>query len=79
MSSLSFLNGNNALLKKLIGLVKQPDSQTNSDVDDKAWLEKVIKGIIKKTKKAPGALDNLERAITNRDSATDCITFPRYS
>lgn len=77
-SSLSFLSGNHALVKKLLGLVKKPEFQSNSaESDDKAWREKAIKSIIKKIKNTPGALDNLERAISNRDSNTDCVTLTR--
>lgn len=80
MTSLSFLTGNGGLVRKLLGFVQNPDNdrRNQNDIDqEKNLLEKTIKGIIKKTKKNPGALENLERAITNRDSTTECVTLPR--
>ncbi|XP_067938973.1 mothers against decapentaplegic homolog 3-like [Watersipora subatra] len=78
---LNFLSGGSgALVRKLMGFVLNPDNNRRNQTDiqqDKNWLEKTVKGIIKKTKKNPVALDNLERAITNRDSTTECVTLSR--
>lgn len=69
----SFLPGNNSAQKNLLKFVKQADrNQNNSDCH-----EKTVKTIIKKIKSNPGALSNLEKAITHEDSSTDCVTFPR--
>ncbi|RNA23683.1 hypothetical protein BpHYR1_009684 [Brachionus plicatilis] len=38
--------------------------------------EKAIRALVKKLKKTPGALEELEKAITNRDSNTKCIICP---
>ena len=79
---LNFLSGGSgALVRKLMGFVLNPDNNRRNQTDiqqDKNWLEKTVKGIIKKTKKNPVALDNLERAITNRDSTTECVTLSRF-
>ena len=41
--------------------------------------EKAIRALVKKLKKTPGALEELEKAITNRDPNTKCITIPLKS
>lgn len=58
------------LIKKLSGLKKVDDRE------DK-WSEKAIKGLVKLAKKY-NFLDDLERALTTRDSNTRCIIIPRY-
>lgn len=74
-----FSGGNHGtLVRKLLGFVQHPENNRRNSEDDRTWPEKTIKSIIKKTKKIPGALENLERAVTNRDSSTECITLPRY-
>lgn len=79
-SSLNFLSGGNGnLLKKLMGFVQNPSEENNinNSEQDRTASEKTVKSIIKKFKKSPGALENLERAITNRDSTTECFTMSR--
>lgn len=68
------------MVRKLLGFVKNPEqSLDDSNNSEDRWPEKAIKSIIKKLKKVPGGLENLEKAVTNRDSNTECITFSRYS
>ena len=75
-----FSGGNHAtLVKKLLGFVQHPDNNKKNTEDDRAWPEKTIKSIIKKIKKIPGALENLETAVTFKDSSTECVTLPRYA
>lgn len=85
---MSFLpGGNSQLVKKLLGCVQHSENNRLSHLNSNnesgemstQWIEKAIKSIVKKLKKSdhPGAAENLERAISNRDSTTDCVTFSK--
>lgn len=50
----------------------QPQSISNHN----KLCEKAIRALVKKLKKTPGALEELERAITTRDQSTKCIIIP---
>lgn len=41
------------------------------------WSEKAVKSLVKKLKKS-GSVDELERAISEKNGNTKCITIPRY-
>jgi len=56
------------IVKKLLGFKK-------GDGEDK-WSEKAVKSLVKKLKKT-GGLDELERAVTEQNATTNCITIPR--
>lgn len=43
---------------------------------DFKWTEKAVRSLAKKLKKG-GMLDELEKAVTNQDSSTACVTIPR--
>lgn len=51
------------------------DSQQQQHHHNK-MCEKAIRTLVKKLRKTPGALDELERAITTRDPTTKCIIVP---
>lgn len=40
------------------------------------WSEKAVKSLVKKLKKA-GGLEELEKAISEQNTSTKCITIPR--
>ena len=67
-----------AVVKKLLGFKAQPfDPQlTTTDANHNKMCEKAIRALVKKLKKSPGALEELERAITTRDHSTKCIIIP---
>lgn len=52
-------------------------SSTNSQLSNHNKLcEKAIRQLVKKIKKNPGALEELEKAITTRNPNTKCISIP---
>ena len=61
------------IIKRLLGWKKGDQNEK-----DEKWCEKEVKSLVKKLKKTDG-LDELEKAITNQDSNTKCITIQRYS
>ena len=61
------------IIKRLLGWKKGDQNEK-----DEKWCEKAVKSLVKKLKKTDG-LDELEKAITNQDSNTKCITIQRYS
>ena len=46
------------------------------DEDDK-WAEKAIDSLVKKLKKQRGSLEELEKALSQPNSPTKCVTIPR--
>ncbi|KAH3874605.1 mothers against decapentaplegic homolog 3-like isoform X2 [Dreissena polymorpha] len=58
------------IVKRLLSLKK-----CDSEKEDK-WSEKAVKSLVKKLKKT-GGLDELEKAVTQQDPSTKCITIPR--
>lgn len=50
--------------------------QTQTLSNHNKQCEKAIKALVKKLKKTPGALEELERAVTTRDAHTKCIIIP---
>jgi hypothetical protein len=75
-----------AIVKKLMGFKVNPidtssasasaTSSTISLSNHNKMCEKAIRALVKKLKKTPGALEELERAITSRDPNTKCIVIP---
>jgi hypothetical protein len=51
-----------------------PSSQSSSNHNK--WCEKEIRMLVKKLKKTPGGIEELERAVTTRDPNTKCIVIP---
>ena len=75
---MSFLSGGNSSAQKnLLKFIKRSDKNQNSSEDERNWIEKTAKTIIKRIKGTDGALSNLEKAITCEDSSTSCVTLPR--
>lgn len=60
------------VVKRLLGWKKGPEG---SSAEDK-WSEKAVKSLVKKLKKS-GAIEELERALSNQTSHTKCVTIPR--
>lgn len=58
------------IVKRLLSLKKG-----DREKEDK-WSEKAVKSLVKKLKKT-GGLDELEKAVTQQDANTKCITIPR--
>ncbi|KAK2176279.1 hypothetical protein NP493_673g02034 [Ridgeia piscesae] len=56
-------------VKRLLGW-KQGD-------EEEKWAEKAVDSLVKKLKKKKGALEELERALSNPGAATKCVTIPR--
>ena len=52
------------------------NNNANAQLNHNKLCEKAIRALVKKLKKTPGALEELERAITTRDSNTKCILLP---
>ncbi|XP_055527861.1 protein mothers against dpp [Wyeomyia smithii] len=70
LSSLSsFFSFTNPAVKKLLGW-KQGDEQEN-------WAEKAVESLVKKLKKQKGALEDLERALSNPGQPSKCVTIAR--
>ena len=56
-------------VKRLLGW-KQGD-------EDEKWAEKAIDSLVKKLKKQKGALEELEKALSQPNAPTKCVTIPR--
>ena len=56
-------------VKRLLGW-KQGD-------EDEKWAEKAIDSLVKKLKKQKGALEELEKALSQPSAPTKCVTIPR--
>lgn len=56
-------------VKRLLGW-KQGD-------EDEKWAEKAIDSLVKKLKKQKGALEELEKALSQPNVPTKCVTIPR--
>lgn len=56
-------------VKRLLGW-KQGD-------EDEKWAEKAIDSLVKKLKKQRGGLEELERALSQANAQTSCVTIPR--
>lgn len=61
------------VVKRLLGWKKGPEG--TSAAEDK-WSEKAVKSLVKKLKKT-GAIEELEKALSNQSSHTKCVTIPR--
>lgn len=70
MSGLGSLLGiSSPAVKKLLGW-KQGD-------EEEKWAEKAVDVLVKKLKKTPHALEELERALSNPGIQSNCVTIPR--
>ena len=65
----SLLSFTSPTVKRLLGW-KQGDE------DDK-WAEKAIDSLVKKLKKQRGSLEELEKALSQPNNPTKCVTIPR--
>ncbi|XP_046974752.1 mothers against decapentaplegic homolog 3 [Vanessa cardui] len=61
------------VVKRLLGWKKGPEG--SSAAEDK-WSEKAVKSLVKKLKRS-GAIEELEKALSNQNSHTKCVTIPR--
>ncbi|XP_022115891.1 mothers against decapentaplegic homolog 3 [Pieris rapae] len=61
------------VVKRLLGWKKGPEG--TSAAEDK-WSEKAVKSLVKKLKKT-GAIEELEKALSNQSGHTKCVTIPR--
>ena len=48
----------------------------SSAANHNKFCEKAIRNLVRKLKKTPGALEELEKAITTRNANTKCVTVP---
>ncbi|KAH9587710.1 Mothers against decapentaplegic 9, variant 3 [Schistosoma haematobium] len=70
MSSLnSLFSFTSPAVKRLLGW-KQGD-------EEEKWAEKAVDSLVKKLKKKKGALEALERALSNPGEPSECVTIPR--
>ena len=70
MNSLSSLiSFTSPATKKLLGW-KQGD-------EEEKWAEKAVDALVKKLKKKPGAIEDLEKALSCPGQDSKCITIPR--
>jgi len=67
MSSLFSLTS--PAVKRLLGW-KQGD-------EEEKWAERAVDSLVKKLKKKPGALEELEKALSNPGMPSRCVTLPR--
>jgi hypothetical protein len=65
----NLFSSTNPAVKKLLGW-KQSE-------EEEKWAEKAIESLVKKLKKKRGALEELERAISNQSCTSKCVTIPR--
>ena len=56
-------------VKRLLGW-KQGD-------EEEKWAEKAVDSLVKKLKKRKGALEDLEKALSNPGQNSKCVTIPR--
>uniref|UniRef100_A0A2P2I3F9 Mothers against decapentaplegic homolog n=2 Tax=Hirondellea gigas TaxID=1518452 RepID=A0A2P2I3F9_9CRUS len=56
-------------VKKLLGW-KQGD-------EEEKWAEKAVESLVKKLKKSKGAVEDLEKALSNPGQPSKCVTIPR--
>ena len=66
---LLFSSASSAVGKRLLGW-KQGD-------EDGKWAAKAINSLVKKLNKQNGALEELEKALSQPDTETKCVTIPR--
>ena len=65
----SLLNLTTPAVKRLLGW-KQGD-------EEEKWAEKAVEQLVKKLKKRRGALEDLEKALSNPGAPSKCVTIPR--
>jgi hypothetical protein len=61
---------------KSYSLMSSSSTTAQSMSNHNKMCEKMIRALVKKLKKTPGALEELERAVTTRDPNTNCIIIP---
>ena len=61
---------------KLAPVVKELLRWKQGDGDD-AWTEKAIKSLVNKLKRQHGALEELQKALSQPNTVTKCVTIPR--
>ena len=66
---MSLFNYTSSTVKTLLGW-KQGD-------EDDRWAEKAIDSLVKKLKKQKGSLEELEKALSQPNTPTKCVTIPR--
>ncbi len=87
----SVVGSSNATLSSQTPMIANSSTTLNSDTNSiksyslnssqsisnhNKMCEKMIRALVKKLKKTPGALEELERAVTTRDPNTNCIIIP---
>lgn len=65
----SLFNFTSPAVKKLLGW-KQGD-------EEEKWAEKAVESLVKKLKKSKGAVEDLEKALSNPTLPSKCVTIPR--
>ncbi|XP_033219882.1 protein mothers against dpp-like isoform X2 [Belonocnema kinseyi] len=68
-SLIKFFSFTNPAVKKLLGW-KQGD-------EEEKWAERAVSSLVKKLQKREGALEELERVLSNPGCSSKCITIPR--
>ncbi len=70
------MNALNSLMAFTNPAVKKLLNWKQGDEEEK-WAEKAVDALVKKLKKKPGAIEALEKAISQPGLPSECVTIPR--
>ena len=76
-------NGIRAKQSSISGSLLDPPSvvqrllRFKQDCEEEKWAKKAVESLVKELKKKKGALEELEKALSNPGTRTNCITIPK--